>query len=558
MKRIVLTLAVIAALIGGGLFGISSIAAEPTDLSAAEITTKYEEYTYTGEEIQPAVVVKLGNTKLTRDTDYTVSYSDNVNVGTATITVNGIGEYTGNTSKTFKVKTRSVADKNFKVTVKTGTRVGSQPQLSVTYNDKTLVNDKDYTYTVSGTDKAGYKTGKIKIKGMGNFGDKDVVEFNVYPTKVTGIKASNIKPKSLTLTWSSKASEGVSGYKLYRADNEAGKNLRLLKTSASNSINLSNIDSATKYCFFVVAYKTNDGKTVTGDRSNVYVTCTKPKQVQLNYVVKKSGNRIYANWESVYNPSGYQIKYSLDRKMKNNAKTVKAKASKNGKNIKVPDNGYAYFVKVRAYKTYTKNGKKKTVYGPWSVKMSSIFGRVYKQYTTSYPYNPNRTTNLKLACKAIDGKILNPGEVFSFNGTVGQRTTAKGYKPATIFTGPNSHADGVGGGICQVASTMFNAALLANFPILERYQHSQKVAYCPVGRDAAIFWGSENFRFKNNLKYPVKIRMSCENGKITCQYRVSYKIKAPKVSLSVTKSGKTYTLKRSVKGNVNYTTRSTY
>ncbi len=105
---------------------------------------------------------------------------------------------------------------------------------------------------------------------------------------------------------------------------------------------------------------------------------------------------------------------------------------------------------------------------------------------------------------------------------------------------------------------MFNAALLANFPIVERYQHSQKVAYCPVGRDAAIFWGSENFRFRNNLKSPVKIRMSCKDGKITCQYRVSFKVKAPKVNLSVNKSGKTYTLKRTVNGKVNYTTRSTY
>ncbi len=379
MKKIVLTLAVITALIAGSLFGVTTIAAEPVDISEAVITTKYEEYTYTGEEIQPAVIVKLSNTKLTRDTDFTVSYTDNVNVGTATITVSGIGGYTGNASKTFKVKARSVTDKSFKVTVKSGTRAGSQPQFSVTYNDKALVNDKDYTYTVSGNNKAGYKTGKLKIKGKGNFCDNDIVEFNVYPTKVTGIKAKNVKQNSLDLTWNSKSSENVSGYRVYKADNASGKNLKLLKAVGTNSVSLDDVDSATKYYFFVVAYKTNDGKTVTGDRSNAYITCTKPKQVQLNYVVKKNGNKIYANWESVYNPSGYQIKYSLDRKMKKGVKTVKAKASKNGKTIQVPDNGYAYFVKVRAYKNYTKNGKKKTVYGPWSVKMSSIFGRVYKR-----------------------------------------------------------------------------------------------------------------------------------------------------------------------------------
>ncbi len=567
MKKGIVAVSAVIALVFCLVFSGSAFSAEPADIATAEVVTAYESYTYTGAEIQPKVKVtlsvtdELGKTKtvkLVRDTDYTVSYSNNKNVGKATITVKGIGAYKGAATGSFNITARDINNKKFDAYVASPVKVGKTPSLTVTYNGAALVKDTDYTVTVSNTDKAGYKTGKAKLKGIGNFSGKLTLNFSVYPTMVRGIKAKNVKQNSLTLTWNSKKSEGVTGYKVYRADNKSGKNAKLIKTVKSNSASLDDVDSSTKYNFFVVAYKTNNGKTVKGDMSNACITCTKPKKPQLNYVVKKEGNKIYVNWNGVYNPSGYEIKYSLDRSLKTGVEVVRAKASKSSKTIKVPDNGYAYFVKVRAYKKYSKNGKTKTVYGPWSVKMSSIFGRVYKQYTTNYPYNPNRTTNLKLACKAINGTIVNPGETFSFNATVGKRTAAKGYKPATIFTGPNSHQPGIGGGVCQVASTMFNAALLANYQIVERHQHSQKVTYCPVGRDAAIFWGSEDFKFKNNTDYPIKIRMYCEGGKLTCQYAVSYKIKAPKVNLSVTRSGKHYTLKRTVNGNVNYTTSSTY
>ena len=567
MKKRIFAVSFALAMLLSLVFGMNAYAADKIDIAAAEVTTAYESYVFTGNDIQPNVKAKLtyndelGNpktVKLVKDTDFTVDYKNNFNVGTATITIKGTGNYKGTASGTFKITAREVTDKKFKASVVSAVKVGREPVLSITFDGVALTEDKDYTYTVSNTDKAGYKTGQAKIKGIGNFKGKTTVDFNVYPTIVRGIKASNIKQNSLKLSWNSKSGEGISGYKVYKADNKSGKNAKLLATVKSNSVSLDDVDSSTKYFFFVVAYKTTGNNTVKSDMSNACITCTKPKKPQLNYVVKKGDDRIYAYWDGVYNPSGYEIKYSLDRSMKTGVQVVKVKASKKSKTINVSDNSTAYFVKVRAYKKYSKNGKTKIVYGPWSVKMSSIFGRIYKQYVTHYPYNPNRTTNLRLACKAIDGTIIKPGETFSFNKTVGRRTTAKGYKPATIFTGPDSHAQGVGGGVCQVASTMFNAALLSNFKIVERHQHSQKVTYCPVGRDAAIFWGSEDFKFKNTLNYPIKIRMYCNNGKITCQYAVSYKIKAPKVNLTVTRNGKKYTLKRSVNGNVNYTTNSTY
>ena len=117
---------------------------------------------------------------------------------------------------------------------------------------------------------------------------------------------------------------------------------------------------------------------------------------------------------------------------------------------------------------------------------------------------------------------------------------------------------GVGGGVCQVASTMFNAALLANFKIVERHQHSQRVTYCPLGRDAAIYWGSEDFKFKNNTSYPIKIVMSCSGGTIKCTYKVCYDVSPKKVKLSVSRKGKNFTLKRKVGGKTNYTAYSKY
>jgi vancomycin resistance protein YoaR len=213
-----------------------------------------------------------------------------------------------------------------------------------------------------------------------------------------------------------------------------------------------------------------------------------------------------------------------------------------------------YYVRVRAYK---KSGNSH-VYGAWSVSLSNNYSKLYATYTTNYVNNADRTTNLKLACEAINGTIVQPGETFSFNKVVGKRTASKGYKNAHIFTGANSSQMGLGGGICQVASTMFNTTLLANFDIVERYQHSQRVTYVPLGRDAAIYWGSEDFKFKNTTNYPIKIVMSCKNGKITCSFYTCQNISPKKVSLKVTQKGKNFTLKRYVDGKVNYTTKSKY
>ena len=126
----------------------------------------------------------------------------------------------------------------------------------------------------------------------------------------------------------------------------------------------------------------------------------------------------------------------------------------------------------------------------------------------------NRTTNLVLATKAINGTILQPGEVFSFNETIGKTTRAKGYKPAKIFV-RGKEAEAMGGGICQVSSTLYNAADYGGMEITERHPHSKKVGYVPDGRDASVSYGGVDLKFRNTLPHPVKIVATAAGGKLT-------------------------------------------
>ena len=142
-----------------------------------------------------------------------------------------------------------------------------------------------------------------------------------------------------------------------------------------------------------------------------------------------------------------------------------------------------------------------------------LFKDVLASVDTNHVYNPNRTTNLTLAANAINGTIVRPDEVFSFNQVVGERTEEKGYKAAAIYVG-EATADGVGGGICQVASTIYYAAMLADLEIVERSEHRYLVDYVPPGMDATIYWGSLDFKFKNNTDYPIRIDASVSDGQV--------------------------------------------
>ena len=133
-------------------------------------------------------------------------------------------------------------------------------------------------------------------------------------------------------------------------------------------------------------------------------------------------------------------------------------------------------------------------------------------YTTRYDVSDeDRTTNLEIACEKLNDQVILPGETFSYNKTLGARTIAAGYKSAKIYSN-GEVVDGLGGGICQISSTLYNAVLQANLEIVERRNHQFVTSYVPAGRDATVAYGSTDFKFKNTRDYPIRIVATARNG----------------------------------------------
>ena len=134
-----------------------------------------------------------------------------------------------------------------------------------------------------------------------------------------------------------------------------------------------------------------------------------------------------------------------------------------------------------------------------------FFQDVLSHAETPHGKNENRNENLRLACKAINGVVLQPGDEFSYNETLGQRTAEKGYKPAPAYSGEKL-VNSLGGGICQVSSTLYWSCLLADLQITDRINHGFPPTYMSVGLDATVSWGGPDFKFRNNGEYPIQIR----------------------------------------------------
>lgn len=135
------------------------------------------------------------------------------------------------------------------------------------------------------------------------------------------------------------------------------------------------------------------------------------------------------------------------------------------------------------------------------------------KFSTSFSSsNYSRSTNISLAAQKLNGVVIMPGETFSYNQTVGQRTKAAGFKEAPAYLNGQVVQE-VGGGICQVSSTLYNAVLYSNLEIVERYNHGFKPSYVKPGLDATVSWGGPDFKFKNNRNYPIRIKTDT-SGKV--------------------------------------------
>lgn len=174
-----------------------------------------------------------------------------------------------------------------------------------------------------------------------------------------------------------------------------------------------------------------------------------------------------------------------------------------------------------------------------------LFKESLSKYTTIYDAgNTSRSTNIAIAARTINGKIILPGETFSYNKVLGNTTKEKGYQLGGAYQN-GKVIQAYGGGICQVATTLYNAVLYANLEIIERYNHSYSVSYVPASRDATVSYGGKDFKFKNSRTYPIKLVASAKNGVISISFKgikeeKEYDIEITSTTLSTTPFKITY------------------
>jgi vancomycin resistance protein YoaR len=146
------------------------------------------------------------------------------------------------------------------------------------------------------------------------------------------------------------------------------------------------------------------------------------------------------------------------------------------------------------------------------LELPAVMGEFETRYNRAN-VSEDRTHNLKLAAAKIDGFVLAPGQTFDFNAAVGGRTESNGFRPATVIA-DGELVDGMGGGTCQIASTLHAAVLFAGLPILARVPHSRPSFYIKLGLDATVVYGAQNFRFQNDRPYPIVLGLSVDDGRV--------------------------------------------
>ena len=338
---------------------INGVPESKIDLSSATVNS-IDSQTYTGSSIEPSVTVTLNGKTLKLNEDYTLTYSNNVNVGNATITINGIGNYTGSKKVNFNIAPKkldiSSATVN-SISSKTYTGASIKPSVTVKLNNKTLKLNTDYKVSYSNNKNIG--TAKILIKGIGEYEGEKTVTFNIIPPKVTNLKSSKKTYNSITLSWDK--IDNVTGYKVYRYDvkTESYKLIKTISDASTTSYTNSKLTSATKYLYKVRSYKIVNNKTHNGDYSSSLAATTKPPTPTVK-LTSPSTKKIKLTWTNISSrTTGYNIYMATSKNgtYKNIGSTSKKSFTKGS--LK---KGKTYYFKVRAYRTI--DGKK--VYSSYS------------------------------------------------------------------------------------------------------------------------------------------------------------------------------------------------
>lgn len=300
-------------------------------------------------------------------------------------------------------------------------------------------------------------------------------------------------------------------------------------------------------------------------------------QIEAKYGIDKAVDTAYkyGHNENIINkykllrsPQEYQIKLSFSYNSKSNAiddtvNNIKKDIDKSAKNATITKTGSGFAITPDAdgYKlddSELKNSivsavndnlgtdnnvqaKVDTVKANATKEKLQSINTLIATFSTSYGAgsSPQRVTNIQLATKAINGLCLMPGDTFSFNKVVGERTAQKGYQSAPVDIG-NTTGMGLGGGVCQVSTTLYNSILLSGIKPTVREHHSIPSAYVPLGLDATVSYGGPDYQFKNTLSYPIYIEGSSANGTETFNIysNSSLTSKTYKVVNNISSSGK--------------------
>lgn len=313
-------------------------------------------------------------------------------------------------------------------------------------------------------------------------------------------------------------------------------------------------------------YNTNE---VVNEAYNYTKTNSYFKNIKRIFELNKASKNL--KLKSVYSESKLSDKiqniYDLIHvKMKNaniyisDSGNISVSKSMTGKELDIVSTKEAIYdaIKNRSYKQpikLTVNIKEPNISTEDVKSVNSLLAQFSTKFSTS---NENRSTNIELSAKATSDVLLMPGEEFSYNNLTGKRTKSNGYKDAPVIINGKLEND-VGGGVCQVSSTLFNSVLYSGLDVISRKNHSLKSGYVSIGRDAMVSDGGSDFRFKNQYSHPVYIKNTVSNGVITSKIygnisdKKNITIKVEPYTKNGLNAAKTYIEYRDSNGNIEST-----
>lgn len=321
-------------------------------LDNAQISGIPTSQTYTGAQIMPEPVVKIGSTTLKKDVDYTVRWSNNINVGQASVTITGIGKYAGSKTVSYYIIAKSITRcTTNKIAAVSYNKKSQTPSVVVCDGSRVLARNVDYTISYSNNTNIG--TGVISIKGIGNYNGISKIKFAIVSAPITGLRFSALSTSSVKLSWSKKSN--ITGYEIYTSNGRT----RIAKTKKT-SVTIKNLKAGRPYKYKVRTYTVIGKKTYYGAFKTIAVS-TKP-QVPVITTTSAAKRTVKISWQRVSGATGYEIFAADSKKGIYKKLAIIVKGSTVSYTNKNQKSGATRYYKVRAYRVVS--GKK--VYSSYS------------------------------------------------------------------------------------------------------------------------------------------------------------------------------------------------